>query len=122
MRQGYFFLAILLSMSFEGIAQVPKNGFIILNDSTKLEGEFQENFKKNNSIEFINAAGKKMIFKAESVRYAEIDSTMYISFKNEYYEIVTSGTKISLLQKVTKITDKVYFIWNGANFLPSNYG
>ena len=106
-------LAFLITPS-SLLAQAPegfKSGYIVTADGNRLEGFIKESFKSKAAIVFQNAAGKKTTYGGNEVNEVGLEGTSYISYANDFFKVLASGHKASLLQKVSDATGKV--IYNG---------
>ena len=61
---------------------------------------------------FQPATGKKVTYGGNAVNEVNIAGVSYISYANDFFKVVSSGAKASLLQKVSDATGKV--IYNGS--------
>lgn len=108
-------LALLTGFSFTAAAQAPAGftaGFIITPDGTRQEGFIKEQFKGKAAFVFQPNSGKKQTLGGNAVNEVNIGATQYISYANDFFKVVTSGSKAVLLQKVSDATGKV--IYNGS--------
>lgn len=111
-----FSALLLLFMPLSGLlAQAPAGftaGYIITADGSRLDGYIKESFKGKASVVFQNTAGKKTTYGGNAVNEVNIAGVSYISYANDFFKVISSGTKASLLQKVSDATGKV--IYNGS--------
>lgn len=108
--------ALLFTLApFNGLlAQAPAGftaGYIVTADGSRLEGFIKENFKGKASFVFQQAGGKKVTYGGNAVNEVNVGGAAYISYANDFFKVVTPGTKANLLQKVSDATGKV--IYNG---------
>ena len=116
-------LATLIIFISAGVyAQTETNGFVVLNDGNKVEGNLTEQFKKTRSIQLTNASGKQTEFYAETIKAAVIGSTNYSSFQNEFFETVLAGNKYILLKKETKVVNSISYNGTEPIIIPSTEG
>lgn len=96
------------------LAQAPAgftSGYIVTADGSRLEGFIKENFKGKASFVFQQTGGKKITYGGNAVNEVNVGGVAYISYANDFFKVVTAGSKASLLQKVSDATGKV--IYNG---------
>lgn len=108
-----FSFAFLLSPAILP-AQVPdgfKPGYIVMADGSRLEGFIKESFKSKAAVVFQQAAGKKTTYGGNAVNEVNVEGVSYISYANDFFRVIATGSKASLLQKVSDATGKV--IYNG---------
>lgn len=111
----FFFLAILLLTVHVAGAQAPSGytaGYIIGPDQVKIEGFVREKFKSKAGIEFQTAAGKKTSFAASDLQEVGIAADRYITYKDDFFKQLMSGTRVTVFQKVSDASGKV--IYNGS--------
>ena len=108
--------ALLLLTPFRSLlAQAPAGftaGFVITADGTRLDGSVKESFKSKAAVVFQPATGKKITLGGNAVNEVNIGGTSYISYANDFFKVVSSGSALTLLQKVSDATGKV--IYNGS--------
>ena len=95
-------------------AQAPAGftaGHLITADGSRQEGFIKENFKGKASFVFQSANGKKITYGGNAVNEVNVGGVTYISYANDFFKVLATGTKASLLQKVSDATGKV--IYNG---------
>lgn len=111
-----FSTLLLLSAPLTNLfAQAPAGftaGYVITADGSRLEGHIKESFKGKAAVVFLNAAGKKVTYGGNAVNEVNIAGVSYISYANDFFKVVSTGAKASLLQKVSDATGKV--IYNGS--------
>lgn len=117
MKKLIAFSALLLLLTpLSGLlAQAPAGftaGFIITADGNRQDGFIKESFKGKASFVFQPATGKKVTFGGNAVNEVNIAGVSYISYANDFFKVVSNGTKASLLQKVSDATGKI--IYNGS--------
>ncbi|MBI5373543.1 MAG: hypothetical protein HZA79_16080 [Sphingobacteriales bacterium] len=106
-------LALVFAVTPLG-AQPPagfKAGYIITADGIRQDGFIKENFKSKASFVFQTAAGKKTTYGGNAVNEVNVEGVSYVSYANDFFKVVRTGAKASLLQKVSDATGKV--IYNG---------
>ncbi|MBI3138783.1 MAG: hypothetical protein HYZ15_09380 [Sphingobacteriales bacterium] len=89
-----------------------KPGYIVTADGLRQEGFIRENFKSKASFVFQTAAGKKTTFGGNAVNEVNVEGVTYISYANDFFKVISTGARASLLQKVSDATGKV--IYNGS--------
>lgn len=105
-------LCLVLLDNTNSLAQAPagfKTGYIILNDNTRKEGFVKENFKSKAAVIFQDTDGKKTTYSGNDIKEAGIGDITYISYSSDFFKLVSSGTKASLLQKVTDASGQIIF-------------
>lgn len=86
-------------------------GYIIAADGTKKEGLIKEQFSRKATFVFLPAGGKKQTLAGNEVNEVVTGGIHYISYANDFFKVISNGTKAGLLQKVSDATGKV--IYNG---------
>lgn len=110
-----FFLVISLLTVHVATAQVPSGytpGYIIGPDQVKTDGFVREKFKSKAVIEFQTAAGKKTSYAASDLQEVGISADRYITYKDDFFKQLLSGTRVAVFQKVSDASGKV--IYNGS--------
>lgn len=105
---------LLLTPSARLKAQAPAgftDGYIVLTDGSRLQGFIKENFKNKASFVFQPTVGKKVTYGGNAVNEVNVSGVSYISYANDFFKVLSTGNKASLLQKVSDATGKV--IYNG---------
>ena len=90
-----------------------KSGYIITTDGTRQEGLIKESFKSKASFVFQATTGKKVTYGGNGVKEVSIGGISYISFVNDFFKVISTGEKASLLQKMSDATGKI--IYNGTD-------
>lgn len=90
-----------------------KSGYIITTDGTRQEGLIKESFKSKASFVFQATTGKKVTYGGNGVKEVSIGGTSYISYVNDFFKVISTGEKASLLQKMSDATGKI--IYNGTD-------
>lgn len=111
---GFFLFIALLTVQIAG-AQAPSGytaGYIIGPDQVKIEGFVKEKFKSKAVIEFQTAAGKKSSYAASDLQEVGIAADRYITYKDDFFKQLMSGTRVTVFQKVSDASGKV--IYNGS--------
>ena len=116
MKQLFVFSALLFLLTpLTGLmAQAPAgftSGYVITADGSRQEGFIKENFKGKASFVFQPTSGKKITYTGNAVNEVNAGGVTYISYANDFFKLIATGTKASLLQKVSDATGKV--IYNG---------
>ncbi|MBN8685695.1 MAG: hypothetical protein J0M10_01705 [Chitinophagales bacterium] len=110
------FAVLLLLLPFRSLlAQSPAGftpGYVILADGSRLDGSIKESFKSKAAIAFQPASGKKINLGANAVNEVNIGGSSFVSYANDFFKVISTGTTLTLLQKVSDATGKV--IYNGA--------
>lgn len=110
-----FFLSIALLTAYVAGAQAPSGytaGYIIGPDQVKIEGFVKEKFKSKAGIEFQTVAGKKSTYAASDLQEVGIAADRYITYKDDFFKQLMSGTRVTVFQKVSDASGKV--IYNGS--------
>lgn len=108
-------LLLLLTPLTGLLAQAPAGfspGYIVTPDGSRLEGYIKESFKSKAAVVFQPATGKKTTYGGNAVNEVNIAGISYITYANDFFKVISSGPKASLLQKVSDATGKV--IYNGS--------
>lgn len=116
MKQLFALTALLFLLTpLSGLnAQAPAGftaGYIVTPDGSRQEGFVKENFKGKASFVFQPANGKKSTYGGNAVNEVNVGGVSYISYANDFFKVLSGGSKASLLQKVSDATGKV--IYNG---------
>lgn len=113
-RIGFFLVISLLTVQMAG-AQAPSGytaGYIIGPDQVKLEGFVKEKFKSKATVEFQSTAGKKTSYAASDLQEVGIAGDRFITYKDDFFKQISSGTRVAVFQKVSDASGKV--IYNGS--------
>lgn len=114
-RIAFSALLLLLMPLSALMAQAPAGftaGYIVAADGSRVDGYIKESFKSKAALVFQPASGKKVTYGGNAVNEVNISGVSYISYANDFFKVVTTGAKASLLQKVSDATGKV--IYNGS--------
>jgi hypothetical protein len=91
-----------------------KTSHVITESNQRLEGEIKESFKKGKLVVSLPDKTSKTLTPSE-VKNFQLDGINYISFSNDFYKEITTGSKAQLYQKVTDNSgEKIY---NGAEIV-----
>lgn len=93
-------------------AQTEAKGTITTSGNEVVEGTIKDQMQKKGSILFINAAGAKKLYSPSDISGLSMNGTKYISYANDFYKEIATGTKVSLFVRVTDNSGKT--IYNGA--------
>jgi hypothetical protein len=88
-----------------------KKGLIVTTNNEKLEGTIKESFRSKGVIIFLSAGGNKKTYSPSDIQSFSIDTISFISYSNDFYKEISSGTKARLYQKVTDNSGKM--LYNG---------
>jgi len=114
MKQLFFSLAIASFLSTSAQTTTTTEGFtagyFINSSNEKMEGLIKESFKKG-SVQFITANGTKKTYTPADINELTIDNNHFIAYMNDFYKVITTGKKSSLLQKVTNNSGRI--LYNG---------
>ena len=97
------------------MAQAPAGftaGYIVAADGSRIDGYIKESFKSKAAVVFQPASGKKVNYGGNAVNEVNISGVSYITYANDFFKVISTGAKASLLQKVSDATGKV--IYNGS--------
>jgi len=121
MKHVFFLLAVasFLSTSAQTTTTAERftSGYFINSSNEKLEGLIKESFKKG-SIQFIAANGDKKSYTPADINEFSVDNNHFIAYMNDFYKVITSGKKGSLLQKVTNNSGRM--LYNGTEAFSAN--
>ncbi|MBO9635791.1 MAG: hypothetical protein J7578_21985 [Chitinophagaceae bacterium] len=87
-------------------------GYIILSDSSRVEGLIRNNIRHWSSIQILQQDGRKTTYTASQLREAVINQVRHLSIVGEWYSEVEKGRKLSLLQKASAQSDGIQFNGN----------
>lgn len=117
MKKLIFMLAVLYSLT--AVAQISTTpdgfapGYFIDANNEKQEGFIKESFKKGSFL-FIASNGTKKTYMPADINEFAIGVTVYTSCMNDFYKVMATGNKGSLLQKVTNNSGKILYNSNEA--------
>jgi hypothetical protein len=108
-----FILALTLVCAMN-IATNAQTGFIVTENNQRIEGTIKESFKKG-KISIAASGNTHKTFAPSEVKSFTLDGINYISYSNDFYKEITTGSKAQLYQKVTDNSgEKIY---NGAEIV-----
>jgi len=87
-------------------------GYVILADSTRLQGYIRDNIRHWATVQTLQHDGRKTTWAASQLREAVIQANRYVVVEAEWYFVQESGARLNLLQKASAISDGIQF--NGA--------
>jgi hypothetical protein len=126
MKQIILSSLLLTTLFFTGINQSSaqpagyKAGTITTDDGTKKEGFIKENFKGKASLQFQSADGKKTIYSGADIKEVSIEGVVYITYRSDFFKVIKSGDKVSLVQKSSDASGKL--LYNGADVVGVSTG
>jgi len=89
-----------------------KQGSVITVNKERLAGSIKESFKSKGVITFLPVEGHRKVYSPSGIFSFNMDDTNFISYANDFYQEISSGTKVCLYQKVTHNRDKI--LYNGS--------
>lgn len=98
-----------------------QNAALLFNGTT-LQGNFRNDINKTGMLTHVDAANKKQQLNASQVKECSIDQHRYISYKDDFFEVVTSGSRFTLYQKVTDNDGKLTYNGTDASVLQGSEG
>lgn len=113
----------LLFHSSASYAQAPagfKAGYIVGADGVRIDGFIKESFKSKASLVFQSADGKKTIYSGSDINEVGIEGVKYSSLLSDFFKVISTGTKVTLYQKVSDASGKV--IYSGSDVVGINPG
>lgn len=84
-------------------------GYVILNDSIRLEGLVRNDIRHKATIQILQQDGRKTTYTASQLREAVINQTRFATVEGEWYSILETGSKLNLLQKASAVADRIQF-------------
>lgn len=113
MKKGLTFIIALLGLStFIVSAQTETKGTIVTSANETLEGSIKNQMQKKGNILFTAATGSKKLYSPSDISGFTVNGVKYVSYANDFYKEVSSGSKASLFIRVTDNSGKT--IYNGA--------
>jgi hypothetical protein len=110
MKQALFIITFISATLGCAAQTVPADfiaGSVYTSTYEKLDGFIKENLKKDGSIAFINAQGQKKAYNVGSLQSFTINNITYLSYLNDFYKTIVTGSRLSLYQKVTDNNGKL---------------
>ena len=98
-----------------------QNAALLFNGTT-LQGNFRNDISRTGTLTYLDAANKKQQLSASQVKECSIDQHRYISYKNDFFEVVTTGNRFTLYQKVTDNDGKLTYNGTEATVLQGSEG
>ena len=98
-----------------------QNAAILFNGTT-LQGSFRNDINKTGMLTYLDASSKKQQLSASQVKECSIDQHRYISYKNDFFEVVTTGNRYTLYQKVTDNDGKLTYNGTEATVMQGSEG
>jgi len=89
-----------------------KQGSVITASKERLTGSIKESFRSKGVITFLPVEGNRRVYSPSGIFSFHMDDTNFISYANDFYQEISSGTKVCLYQKVTDNRDKI--LYNGS--------
>lgn len=115
MKQAFYLIAFI-SATLSCIAQSDKpavvpsdfiSGSVVTSTYEKFDGSIKENLKKDGSIIFINTQGQKKTYNVGNLQSFTLNNITYLSYLNDFYKTIATGSKLTLYQKVTDNNGKL---------------
>lgn len=115
MKQASFIIALVFA-AWSSFAQTEKpaslsadfvQGSILTSSYEKLDGYIKESLKKDGNIVFVNAQGQKKTYNVSNLQSFTVNGISYISYLNDFYKTIATGTKVALYQKTTDNNGKL---------------
>ena len=101
MKQLFFLLAVAGFLSTSAQTTTAAEGYsaghFINSSNEKMDGQLKESFKKG-TIQFIAADGNNKTYSPADINEFTIDNNHFIAYMNDFYKVITTGKKGSLLQ------------------------
>jgi hypothetical protein len=116
MKKASVYIAILLGMlPLFMFAQTDTKGSVITAANEVLEGTIKDQLQKKGNILFTNASGNKKLYSPAELSEFSINGIRYVSYANDFYKVVTTGSKAILYIRVTDNSGKL--LYNGAEMV-----
>ncbi|MFN3665335.1 MAG: hypothetical protein ACK4S0_04200 [Sediminibacterium sp.] len=113
MKKVLIMLTFILGSSvIVASAQTATKSTITTSANEVLEGTIKDQMQKKGEIIFTDAAGSSKRYSPADISGFTMDGVKYISYANDFYKVVSTGTKASLYVRVTDNSGKTIF--NGA--------
>ncbi len=109
-------MMFIAAMPFMGFSQVEKPagagvdflpGYIITGNNEKIEGFIKESLKSQGGIAFVSNKGEKKQYNSFSLQSFFVNNTTYVSYSNDFYKVIVTGSKGALYQKATDNSGKL---------------
>ena len=84
-------------------------GFVILADSTRLQGYIRNNIRHWATVQTLQHDGRKTTWTASQLREAVIQANRYVVVEGEWYLVLESGARLNLFQKASAVSDGIQF-------------
>ncbi len=113
MKKAFTLIIALLGLSTLVVsAQTETKGTILTSTNETLEGSIKDQMQKKGNILFTASTGSKKLYSPSDISGFTINGIKYVSYANDFYKEVSSGSKASLFIRVTDNSGKT--IYNGA--------
>ncbi|MBW0176559.1 hypothetical protein [Sediminibacterium sp.] len=113
MKKAFTFIIALLGLSTLLVsAQTETKGTIITSANETLEGVIKDQMQKKGNILFTGSTGSKKMYSPSDISGFTINGVKYVSYANDFYKEVSTGSKATLFIRVTDNSGKT--IYNGA--------
>lgn len=84
-------------------------GYVILADSTRLQGYIRNNIRHWATVQTLQHDGRKTTWTASQLREAVIHGNRYVVVEGEWYFVQESGARLNLLQKASAVSEGIQF-------------
>lgn len=94
------------------VKKIPRGyagGYLILNDSSRLDGWIRNNIRHWSSVKLIQQDGTKTIWTASQLREAVIGGLKFLCIDSDWYHMVESGPRINLLKLASSEQDEIQY-------------
>lgn len=98
-----------------------QNAALLFNGTT-LQGNFRNDINRTGTLTYVDATNKKQQLNASQVKECSIDQHRYISYKNDFFEVVATGNRYTLYQKMTNNDGKLTYNGTEASVLQGSEG
>lgn len=113
MKKAFTLIIALLGLSSLLVsAQTETKGTIITSANEIVEGVIKDQMQKKGNILFTGPGGSKKLYSPSDISGFTVNGIKYVSFANDFYKEVSTGSKASLYLRVTDNSGKT--IYNGA--------
>jgi hypothetical protein len=113
MKKTFTLIIAFLGLSTLAVsAQTELKGTIITSANETLEGSIKDQMQKKGNILFTSSAGSKKLYSPSDISSFTINGVKYVSYANDFYKEVSTGSKANLFIRVTDNSGKT--IYNGA--------
>lgn len=113
MKKVFTLIVAILGLSTIVVsAQTETKGTVITSSNETMEGTIKDQTQKKGNILFTGSTGSKKLYSPSDISGFTINGVKYVSYANDFYKEVSTGSKATLFIRVTDNSGKT--IYNGA--------